>query len=145
MRIIDNRLLAEFRSAGPCEVCAKWCRKREAHHIHTRGAGRLDVRINLIALGSTEQRQCACHRNAARIGRAAFLEIVARREQTTVDAIIEEIYRLRRLPQPRVELVRRKRKGKKPKTAWQIRAGELRRARGRAIYRWIKEKRKANA
>ncbi len=101
MRVVDENLLAQFRAKGRCE----WCKRASVvnpHHIWARGmggGGRLDVPANLIAL-------ClSCHEyvHAGMILRCDLLAIVARRENTTQDAITGEIYALRRAPKhPRV-------------------------------------------
>ena len=89
MRIVDDALLAEFRAAWRCEVCGKptpsGC---DPMHCFSRGAGRLDIRQNLLA-------GCrSCHQ-ANPDGRK-LLAIVAKREGTTVEAIKALVYRLRR-------------------------------------------------
>jgi hypothetical protein len=97
MKIIDEDLLNDFRTAPCCE----WCKKKnrgglQPHHIFSRGMGgssRLDVAINLTAL-------CAiCHRmvHDGHIARFDLLAIVAVREGMMQDKIEEEIYRLQRL------------------------------------------------
>ncbi len=95
MKVIDNRLLRLFREKERCERCGRQS-VVQPHHILGRGyesCRRLDVAINLIALDGI------CHDRVhwGRISRENLLEIVARREQMTVDAILTEIYRLRRL------------------------------------------------
>jgi hypothetical protein len=64
------------------------------------GGFRLDVRINLIALGSSAAFQCQCHTevHAGTISRADLLLIVAQREGVLQGEIETEIYRLRREP-----------------------------------------------
>lgn len=100
-RAIKNEaLLDEFRGPGPCEYCGKMCRVREPHHLCSKGSGgwsRFDVRINLIALGSTPNFECQCHNKAQAflIPKEHILAIVATREKTTIAAIEEEINRLK--------------------------------------------------
>jgi hypothetical protein len=99
MIVIDEKLLKQFRTAGRCELCACWCVAREPHHVFARGIGggtRLDVAINLLALG--HKFGCKCHRlaQAYTIPRHAQLCAVAVREGQSVEAIVAEIYRLRR-------------------------------------------------
>lgn len=97
MLVIDEPLLNEFRQKGRCEWCA---RKRQTcpHHLHARGmggGGRLDIRVNLVALCQE------CHDNhhlGNRPLRCDLLAVVAAREKTTQDQILEEIWRLRRTP-----------------------------------------------
>jgi hypothetical protein len=101
VRVVNEDLLEECRLPGRCEFCGKYCKVREPHHLFCNGMGsgsRLDIRINLIALGSTYFWQCECHRlaHAGTISREALLAIVAVREGRTPEQITEEIWRLRR-------------------------------------------------
>lgn len=104
MKIINDDLLREFRTPGRCECCNRHCKYREGHHLFARGAGggsRLDVRINLLALGRTEMFQCFCHSDShagLKPTRADMLEVVAERECTTPEDIELVIYLLKRLP-----------------------------------------------
>lgn len=95
MTIKDERLLDIFR-AMPCEHCGY--HTAEPHHVYAKGmggGGRLDVRVNLVALCRVCHSQ---HHNGNSPTRAVLLGIVAQREKTTTDAIQDEIYRLRRQP-----------------------------------------------
>lgn len=101
MKIKDLPLLKRFAGAGRCELCGTPCRKREAHHAFSRGAGRLDIPINLVAIGSTRKRECLCHarihgQHSPRITTDEVLAVIARRETVTVEFIVNEVYRLRR-------------------------------------------------
>lgn len=103
MRIVDEKLLRTFRVAGPCEYCKRWCQVREPHHLFGRGCGgatRLDVRINLIALGSSRLFACQCHQeiHAGRVSREDLLLIVSAREGLLQHQIEEQIYAMRRAP-----------------------------------------------
>ena len=100
MTIVDENLLDEFRTPGPCEWCGKACERREPHHIFARGLGggsRLDIRCNLIALGSGIHWECACHQaaHAGRISRLQLLLVVGQRECYLASDIEEEVWRLR--------------------------------------------------
>ena len=94
MVIKDETLLAEFRAAWRCEWCKRWSPHGcDPHHVFSRGAGRLDVRINLVSLCR------ACHQahHAGQIPlRCDLLAIVATREGVNQFEIEDEIYRLRR-------------------------------------------------
>jgi hypothetical protein len=93
MTIIDPALLKGFSGPGKCEHCLVFDH-RAPHHVHTRGAGRLDVRINLVSL-------CVlCHRKVhdGNIKRAALLAIVSKREGVPVDVIVQTLWDLRRQP-----------------------------------------------
>ena len=94
MIIIDQELLFEFRCKRKCEKCGKKtdC-GLDPHHVFSRGAGRLDIRINLIAL----DRQCHCLVHSGVIKKRDLIDIVSKREGLTPDELTTEIYRLRRL------------------------------------------------
>jgi len=101
MIVIDEELLDQFRAPGPCEWCDKLCQRREPHHIFARGlggGGRLDIRCNLVALGSGILWECACHQaaHAGRISRLQLLLMVGQRECCLIADIEEEVWRLRR-------------------------------------------------
>lgn len=93
-----------FRTPGRCAWCGKSCRLREPAHIFACGMGsgkRLDIRVNLVALGSTLAYECSCHtkhHNGQKPTHADLLEIAARREQTTPEDIVRVVYLLLYLP-----------------------------------------------
>lgn len=97
MRIINKLLLDEFRAQAECELCGRQLRHpAEPHHIHTRGAGQLDIEVNLIALGGFDD--CKCHEKAQNgiIPLRCVLAVVALRTGWTPEAIVDEVHRLRR-------------------------------------------------
>ena len=104
MRIIDEPLLQLFRDKQQCEYCGRKLRYRpEVHHVFARGMGsgtRLDIAINLIALGSWMD--CSCHQrfHAGHIARHDLLAVVAAREKMLQDDIEREICRLRQARKP---------------------------------------------
>ncbi len=100
MKIIDEPTLDCFRGPGVCELCLKRVKNRDPHHIHTRGAGRLDIRINLIALCTAFSGGDNCHQRAhdGHVPRDRLLAIVAKREGWKVEDIINTIWELRRAP-----------------------------------------------
>lgn len=102
MRIPANeKLLDEFRGPGQCEACGVWCNRREPHHIVTRGIGgnRLDLRINLIALGEAFACTCHTHHHNGHWPRTDhLLAIVAQREGMQPQQIKEAIRDIRRMP-----------------------------------------------
>ena len=76
-----------------CEFCSRF-RSVVGHHLHSRGAGRIDLPLNLIGL-------CAeCHQavHDGHILRADLLAVVAQREGLMQQDIEAEVYRIRRLP-----------------------------------------------
>ncbi len=95
----DEGLLDEFRGPGRCEFCRRWCVAREAAHIVTRGFGgwsRMDIRINLVSLGSAYE--CGCHYHAHQGGRPTItdlLVIVAAREGRTPVDVQDELNMLK--------------------------------------------------
>lgn len=96
MKVVDDELLSEFRRAGRCELCGL-PGHTQPHHVFPRGmggGGRLDVRVNLVAL-------ClVCHNgfHDGNVPRASLLALVARREKLTVEEVEAEIRRLRNAP-----------------------------------------------
>jgi hypothetical protein len=73
----DEALLDRFRAAWRCEWCAKptpsGC---DPHHCFSRGAGRVDLACNLIAL----ERDCHNKAGTGQIPGDALLALVAKRE-----------------------------------------------------------------
>lgn len=98
MRIVDEETLDRFRGSGRCSWCHKYVQSRDPAHISAKGMGggkRLDIAINLVSLC----RQCHTASHAGKSPtRAELLALVAVREQTTVEEIVDEINRLRRTP-----------------------------------------------
>jgi hypothetical protein len=98
MIIKNESLLAEFRKRSHCEWCLRPRRgKLEPNHIFGRGAGggqRLDIRVNLVSLCW----QCHGDYHDGWIKRRELLEVAAGREGTTVEAIVAEIFALRKAP-----------------------------------------------
>ena len=103
MIIKDDAILEQARRRACCEFCGTFSQSGlHPHHLFTRGAGQLDIPINLAAL-------CVLCHHRTHSGHSAgptklqLLEIVAKREWTSVAAIEEEIWRLRRLGKRRIE------------------------------------------
>ena len=107
MKIKRPAILSSFPSPGLCESCGVPCSSRERHHIFSRGAGGPDLPINIIMLGDAFTGHCACHikfhGNGLKRFRLQFLDVVAKREQTTVEAIVDVICLVRRLPKDATE------------------------------------------
>lgn len=107
MILRNDALLRAFQTPGPCEWCGKMCKQREAAHIFAKGMGgghRLDIRINLLALGlgawAGRAAECSCHwghHNGKSPTRAQMLEVAAKREGTTPEAIEWAILILKRI------------------------------------------------
>lgn len=101
MRIENPKLLASCRVSGRCAWCGKWCKTREAAHIFSRSAGRLDIPINLAILGSTPNFACECHtRHHAghEPTQSDLLAIVAQRENCLQSDIVSVVHLLLRVP-----------------------------------------------
>lgn len=98
MKIIDRELLKEWGQGGVCEFCKRPLRHRgEVHHVHTKGAGRIDLPLNIILLGSWLDCNCHGRFHDGHILRDDLLAVVAKREGLTQDEIREEVWRIRRL------------------------------------------------
>lgn len=93
MRVIDKPLLAEFSRPGRCEYCRKPCPDgRDPAHIYSRGAGRVDVRRNLVSLC----RECHTRSHAGHAPRRwRLLIIAAKRELTTPKEIRDLVHSIR--------------------------------------------------
>lgn len=96
MRIVNDKLLAEFRATAHCEACRDptfyGC---DPHHAFiTRGKCRLDLRINLVPLCRD------CHRRVQgfRWFRDHMLIHVAYRERCNPDDIMLVLHLFVRLP-----------------------------------------------
>jgi hypothetical protein len=104
MKIVNETILDEFRTPGRCEFCRQFCPVREPHHVLARGiggGGRMDVPVNLLALGATRPfPACLCHGRIhnGRIDRAELLEVIAHRESLDQAEVLDILYRLRRAP-----------------------------------------------
>jgi hypothetical protein len=101
MKITNRRLCREFALPGRCEVCDRWCKKREGHHLLHR-TPEISIRVNLISLGSTPLFCCPCHRDVGngKIPAERVLSIVAIREKCRAEDIREVMAWLRRLVKP---------------------------------------------
>lgn len=96
MKIKNAKTLDKYRGPGTCELCQRICQHREPHHVVTRGGNGSDVDVNLVALGSTPQWECECHRDvhSGKIGKETLIEIIAKRHNTTPDTIAQANYAL---------------------------------------------------
>ena len=97
MKVFDDDLLWEFRRKRTCEYCKHPLHYyAHPHHVHSRGAGRVDISCNLIALGAAFDCNCHGRVHSGSIERMEILTIVARREGKTIEEIEQEVWRLRR-------------------------------------------------
>ncbi len=98
MRHVDEKELAKHRGPGRCLLCGTWSPQREAHHVFSRGAGRLDVPINLCSLGGAWSCMCHCNTQCYTIPRKAVVEAVAFREGLDAEFVAQRVPWLRRQP-----------------------------------------------
>ena len=104
MRIVNEKLLDQFRTSGRCEWCGRRCDKREPHHASARGMGggkRLDIRSNLMAVGFSRSLLCPCHNaleNGGKVRDGIAYEVIAEREGTTPEAMEDVRNLFRRMP-----------------------------------------------
>jgi hypothetical protein len=77
VKIINDALLASYRTSGPCRWCGRHVRMRCAAHIFSRGAGRVDIPSNLVALGMDALRDCDCHHRSHQGERPIFEDLLA--------------------------------------------------------------------
>jgi hypothetical protein len=103
MKIINKDLIRAFREPGNCEFCGRYCKAREAHHWQPKGMGngcQLDVRFNLICVGSTPLWQCTCHTQmeSGEIYRRDVLAKIAALNGLLQDQVERAIFILVRLP-----------------------------------------------
>ncbi len=94
MKIVNKKLLKTFTVPGLCECCHCPCPDgRDPHHLFTRGAGRVDIPENLVSLCRE------CHNSFHMSGRPCLtelLEVSAKRNGTTAEAIRAKVYEIRR-------------------------------------------------
>ena len=97
MRIVNEDVLDVFRGPGVCELCRKAVKSRQPHHVHTRGAGRVDAAWNIVALCVPFSGGNDCHYTAhtGKPTRQDLLAIAAKREGTTVQAILDALAAIR--------------------------------------------------
>lgn len=101
MRIVNELLLAEFRSRQRCELCGRATPEGcEPHHLASRGHGggyRIDARPNLMSLCPGPW---GCHQkyHDGKVRRIDLLAVVANREGVSVEDIKEAIWKLQRTP-----------------------------------------------
>jgi hypothetical protein len=86
----EQQLADEFRTPGVCEGgCGTVCKRREAHHVRSRGAGGPWHRLNLLSLGTAFD--CTCHESFQRYRKGFSIEdarrIIAARESVSLEEI----------------------------------------------------------
>lgn len=98
MKIPNVELVRSVGERTVCELCNRRLRYRaHPHHVFSRGAGRVDMPFNLIALGGAFDCNCHGRFHDGNLAKSQILERVARREDVFQLAIEDAIYALRRL------------------------------------------------
>ncbi len=98
MRYVDEAVLRLYRGPGKCAICGTFSPQREAHHVWSRGAGRLDIGINLVSLGGAWSCMCHSRSQSYTIPRKAVVESVAFREGLDAAFVAQRVPWLRRQP-----------------------------------------------
>lgn len=101
MNVPNDRLLAEFRTPGNCELCGSFCSMCAAAHIFSKGAGRVDARINLVRVGLSAVADCRCHHDShanQNQPRSKLLAVAAKREGVAIEHIEAVIPAVRACP-----------------------------------------------
>ena len=95
MRIEHEDLMDVFRFKTRCECCGVSVAGCDPAHIYSRGAGRVDIASNFVGLANL------CHTKSHaghQPNRKRLLEIAAKREGTTPQAITDTVQFIRRIP-----------------------------------------------
>lgn len=94
MLIVNKKVVQSIRSAGRCS----WCGEpgNHVHHLRSKGAGQLDVRINLALLCHV----CHGDAHAGALRRCDLLAVVAAREKALQSDITRVMDMFRRLIKP---------------------------------------------
>ncbi len=98
MRHVSEETLDLYRGPGRCENCGAYSGHREPHHVLAKGVGsgkRLDLALNLVALGPAFS--CQCHRDVQ--GRVPLgARLVGRREGLDAGFVERRLWELVRAP-----------------------------------------------
>lgn len=101
MTIVDDDVLADFRSSGQCELCGRRVYPLDPHHAFLKrgmgGGSRLDVPENLAALCRICHHECETQTAVADTVR----RIVAKRHGLTTAVIREWLDLVNRTPKER--------------------------------------------
>ena len=106
MRLVDEAALAECRARERCEWCGHKG-KTDAAHIFSKGAGRVDIACNLVSLCR------ACHslsHAGAEPNMDQLITLASRREGVRYEYVVNEVYRIRRLPKPISQLPKKRKR-----------------------------------
>jgi hypothetical protein len=100
MRLINEQVLDHARGPGKCRWCGRTVSRREPHHILTRGAGRVDVAANIVALCAAFSGGMDCHssfHDGNEPTTADLLAVSAADHGCQQDDICSLVYLIRRL------------------------------------------------
>jgi len=94
----EQAVLDLYRGPGKCSLCRKDVKRREPHHIVTRGAGGPSIPENLIALCATFSGGENCHdrvhsNSVRRLTKEDLLDLVAKRMGLEKWVLFDRIYR----------------------------------------------------
>jgi hypothetical protein len=99
--IINESLLKEYRVPGCCEMCGLPCRSREPAHAISRRKGsgtRLDIPLNLAALGTAYECECHANLHSGKAPANALFAVIGRREGLAAEDVQERLWRIIRAP-----------------------------------------------
>ena len=95
MRVVNEQLLKQFRGRGQCDYCQRYVEVRHAAHIFGKGAGRVDIPGNLLALCAEDHHESHAGKL---ITRADLLRTAAEREVLLMEEIEAAVHAFRRHP-----------------------------------------------
>ncbi len=98
MRHVDEAVLRLYRGPGKCAICGTFSPQRECHHVWSRGAGRLDIPINVCSLGGAWSCMCHSRSQCYTIPRQNVVQAVAFREGLDAEFVAQRVPWLRRQP-----------------------------------------------
>ena len=100
--MIDKKLLRRVRLSGICAWCKKRFQEIDPCHIMTRGAGRVDIKENIVPL-------CRIDHSAQGSSQGPsiewMLEWSAKKHKTTPEAIREKVWAIRRDKSVKVKVI----------------------------------------
>jgi len=102
----DPDLLKAMAGPGECELCGRYCERREAHHAEAKGMGagkQIDAPFNLVSVGRSDDyplTKCRCHRllHDGNLPRRCVISVIALREKKSVEEIEQMIRDVRDAP-----------------------------------------------
>lgn len=99
MRITNPDLLKKFLTPGLCEHCRRPGQVRDPAHIFSRGAGHLDVSINLVSLCRDCHTSNHQQTDGKKLSQDDLVVIAAKRDGVQPSDLVAVIWFIRRLVQ----------------------------------------------